>query len=386
MKTSYRTSRVALSLVGIVLLASVADGQQGTPPPSTPAAGAPVLLNRQEGDYVIRNYRFRSGATLPEVRLHFTTVGTPLRDAGGKIRNGVLLMHGSSSNASQVLAASFIGPLVGPGQPLDATKHFLIFPDILGVPKSTAPSDGLRAKFPKYGYLDLVDLEHRLITEHFGIDRLRLVMGISMGGMHTWLWATRYPGMMDAAVAVSSLPTKVEGRNLLWRRILVNAIRTDPAWNGGNYTEQPRGFLNIMPMFDMLVQSPARMAERLKTYEQTDEAVQEAVEEALEEDDANNILYRFEASFDFDPGPDLGKITAPALAILFADDELNPPELGVIEREMPRIRNGRYVMIPAGPSTLGHRSQAQAKIWRDHLAKFLATLPPLPAGGTSSAR
>lgn len=376
MMLSSSTSRVAMAVMALALLAPTVQARQATPPATAGAAAPSPLLNRQEGDHVIKDYRFRSGATLPEVRLHFTTAGTPIRDASGKIRNGVLIMHGSSGNSSQVLAASFTGPLVGPGQPLDATKYFLIFPDIMGVGKSTAPSDGLRAKFPKYGYHDLVDLEHRLITEHFGIDRLRLVMGISMGGMHTWLWGARYPDMMDAVVAVSSLPAKVEGRNLLWRRILVNAIRTDPEWNGGNYTKQPRGFLNIMAMFDMLVQSPARMAEELKTYDQADEAVEESVEEADEEDDANNVLYRFEASFDFDPGPDLGKITAPALAILFADDELNPPELGVIEREMPRIRKGRYVMIPAGPTTRGHRSQVQAMIWRQHLAKFLAAVPP----------
>ena len=380
MRTSNRRPYIVLSLACLVLLASVADARQATPPAGAAASSAPAFLNRQEGDYVIKNYRFRSGGTLPEVRLHFTTMGTPLRDASGKIRNGVVIMHGSSGNSSQVLAASFIGPLIGPGQPLDQTKYFLIFPDAVGNAKSTAPSDGLRAKFPKYGYLDMVDLEHRLITEHFGIDRLRIVMGISMGGMHSWLWGELYPDKMDALVALSSLPVKISGRNLMWRRTLSNAIRTDPAWNGGNYTEKPRGFLNIMPMFEMLVQSPLRLAESLQTYDQADEAVRDGVEEAEEEDDANNILYRFEASFDYDPGPDLGKITAPAFAILFEDDTLNPPELGVIEREMPKIRNGSYVMIPAGPTSRGHRGQVQAVMWREHLAKFLATVPPLPAG------
>ena len=234
------------------------------------------------------------------------------------------MMHGSSGDASQVLAASMTGPAGRAGRPLDPAKYFLIFPDILGAGKSSKPSDGLRARFPKYGYHDLVDLEHRLVTEHFGIERLRLVMGISMGGMHTWMWGARYPDMMDALVPVSSLPVKVDGRNLLWRRILSNAIRTDPEWKGGNYVEQPRGFLNIMPMFDMLVQSPARLGERLTTYSQADAYVQEVVEETLEEDDANNILYRFEASFDYDPSSELGNIKAPLLNILFADDELNP--------------------------------------------------------------
>jgi len=375
--TSSRPSALLVLLAG-VLTTTTTNGQS---PPERSAPAAPVaasLPNRQEGDYVVRNYRFRSGATLPEVRLHYTTVGTPLRDSAGKIRNGVLVMHGSSGDASQVLAPSFASALVAPGQPLDASRHFLIFPDILGAGKSTKPSDGLRARFPRYGYHDLVDLEHRLITEHFGIERLRLVMGISMGGMHTWMWGIRYPDMMDALVPVSSLPTKVEGRNLLWRRILTNAIRTDPEWKEGNYTQQPRGFLNIMPMFDMLVQSPVRLSERLTTYDRADAYVREVVEETLEEDDANNILYRFEASFDYDPSPELGRIKAPLLAILFEDDELNPVELGVIEREITRVPGGRHVMVPAGPKTEAHRTQVVAEVWRDALAAFLAKLPPVP--------
>ena len=241
--------------------------------------------------------------------------------------------------------------------------------------KSTKPSDGLRAQFPKYGYEDLVDLEHRLVTEHFGIEHLRLVTGISMGGMHAWLWGIRYPDMMDALAPISALPVKVEGRNLLWRRILINAIRTDPAWNGGNYKEQPRGFLNIMPMFDMLVQSPVRLNERLTTYEQADDYVKDVIDESLDEDDANNILYRFEASFDYDPAPELGKIKVPLLTILFADDELNPSELGVIQRQIQRVRGGRFVMLPAGPITEGHRTQVRAAQWREHLGKFLASVP-----------
>ena len=196
----------------IALMSANAHGQSG--------GGASALPNRQEGDYIVKNYRFRDGSTLPEVRLHFTTVGTPVRDSRWKIQNGMLVLHGSSGDASQVLAASFTGPLVAPGQALDPAKHFLIFPDILGAGKSTKPSDGLRARFPKYGYEDLVDLEHRLVTEHFGIERLRLVMGISMGGMHTWMWGVRYPAM---TLSVSSL-VKVDGRNC-WRRIWWNAIR-----------------------------------------------------------------------------------------------------------------------------------------------------------------
>lgn len=328
-----------------------------------------------EGDYIIKNYRFANGETLPDVKLHYRTMGTPRRDAQGRITNGVLMMHGSSGDASQVLAASMIGPLTKPGAALDPASHFLIFPDILGAGKSTKPSDGLRAKFPRYGYHDLVDLEYRLVTEHLKIERLRLVMGISMGGMHSWLWGIRYPEAMDGIVAISSLPTKIDGRNLLWRRILTQAIRNDPEWQGGNYEAQPRGFLSIMPMFDMLVQSPARLGERLKTIPQADDYVKDVVEETLEEDDANNILYRFESSFDYDPEADLPKIKAPVFAVLFADDELNPIELGTVARVMKRVSNQQHIIIPASPATEGHRTQVKSEVWAGQLAAFLKKLP-----------
>jgi len=343
-----------------------------------PAVAGPAAAQArsiQEGDYVIRNYRFASGETLPEVRLHFRTMGTPSFDTQRRITNGVLIMHGSSGDASQLLAPSMIGPLTVPGGALDPARHYLIFPDILGAGKSTKPSDGLRAKFPRYGYGDLVDLEYRLVTEHFGIQRLRLVMGISMGGMHAWMWGIRYPAMMDGIAPISSLPSKIDGRNLLWRRILSNAIRTDPEWNGGNYESQPRGFLNIMPMFDMLVQSPARLAERLTAYPLADAHVKDVVEETLEEDDANNILYRFEASFDYDPEPDLDKITAPVLVILFADDELNPVELGAHTRALARVRNQQHIVVPTSAATEGHRTQVKSEVWAGHLTAFLARLP-----------
>lgn len=328
----------------------------------------------QQGDYHITDYRFASGETLPDIRLHYRTMGTARRDAAGRITNGVLLMHGSSGDATQVLAPAMIGPLTRPGGPLDLASTFIILPDILGAGQSTKPSDGLRARFPKYGYHDLVDLEYRLVTGHFGIRHLRLVMGISMGGMHTWLWGIRYPGMMDGLVPVSSLPLKIDGRNLLWRRILSNAIRTDPEWQGGNYTAQPRGFLNIMPMFDMLVQSPARLGERLATAAQADAAVKDVIEETLDEDDANNILYRFESSFDYDPEPDLAAITAPVLAILFADDELNPIELPAAARAFARLKTAERVIVPASAATEGHRTQVKADVWVDRLAAFVKGL------------
>jgi homoserine O-acetyltransferase len=334
----------------------------------------PVVV---EKDFLVTNFRFQNGQTLPEVRIHYRTLGTPIRDTDGRIRNGVLVLHGSSGDATQVLAASFSNPLFARNGPLDASRHFLILPDNIGNGKSTKPSDGLRANFPKYGYTDMVALQHRLVTEELGIARLRLVIGISMGGMHTWIWGTRYPDMMDALVPIAAMPSRIDGRSLVWRRILAQAIRNDPAWNDGNYTTPPRGFLSIMPMFDMLVQSPVRMGETITSYEKADAYLKEVLEETLEEDDANNILYRFESSFDYDVTPELEKVKARLLTILFADDELNPPELGIMERLMTRVRTGRMVLVPAGSETEGHRTQVKAEVWREFLSDFMSSLSPL---------
>ena len=326
-------------------------------------------------DFVVRNFRFANGETLPEVRIHYRTIGSAMRDGNGRISNAVLVLHGSSGDAGQVLVDSFTNPLFGDGGPLDARRHFLIFPDNLGNGRSTKPSDGLRAKFPKYGYRDMVALQHQLITQHLGIARLRLILGISMGGMQAWMWATRYPDAMDGIIPIAAMPTAITGRNLLWRRILSHAIRTDPEWKNGNYTTQPKGFVAIMQMFDMLVQSPARLGETLTTYAKADAHIAEVVDETLEEDDANNILFRFESSFDYDLEAELGSIRAPVLAILFEDDELNPTNLGTLERIMPRLRTARVVVIPAGPDTEGHRTQVKAAVWREHVRQFMETLP-----------
>ncbi|HXG87457.1 MAG TPA: alpha/beta fold hydrolase [Vicinamibacterales bacterium] len=322
-------------------------------------------------DFVVNEFKFQSGETLPEVRIHYRTIGTPARDAAGRISNAMLVLHGSSGDSTQVLANSFTDPLIHAGQPLDARQHYLIFPDNLGNGHSTKPSDGLRARFPRYGYTDMVALQHRLITEHLGIARLRLVIGISMGGMQAWMWGVKYPQAMDAIVPIAAMPTAITGRNLLWRSILTQAIRNDPEWKNGDYTKQPAGFLAIMPMFDMLVQSPARLQESIVSRDRARAHLKDVLDETLEEDDANNILYRFESSFDYNVEPVLERIEARVLAILFADDELNPPELGTMERVMPRVKNGRLVLIPAGPQTEGHRTQVKAAVWREHLREFL---------------
>jgi homoserine O-acetyltransferase len=351
-------------VVAAMLLTVIAPARaQGQPFP------APQLH-----DFVVKDFHFQNGEVLPEIKIHYRTVGQPVRDGRGRITNGVLVMHGSSGDAGQVLAASFSEPLLAKGGPLDASRYFLIFPDNLGNGRSTKPSDGLRAKFPKYGYTDMVTLQHRLVTEGLGIERLKLIIGISMGGMHAWMWATRFPEAMDAIVPIAAMPVAIQGRNLLWRRILSQAIRRDPEWRDGNYQRQPQGFISIMPMFDMLVQSPARLGESITSYAAANAHLEDVDEETLEEDDANNILYRFEASFDFNPEPDLDKIRARVLAILFEDDELNPTTLGTMERLMPKVKGGRMVVIPAGPQTEGHRTQVKASVWRHHLQAFMNTL------------
>jgi homoserine O-acetyltransferase len=355
---------VMILLLAAGALSSVASAKEGM-------AQSPVFPAPERHDFVARNFRFQGGESLPEVRIHYRTVGIPIRDAAGRITNGVLVLHGSSGDAGQVLASSFSEPLLARGAPLDASRYFLIFPDNLGNGRSTKPSDGLRAKFPKYGYTDMVMLQHQLVTQHLRIDRLRLIIGISMGGMQAWMWGSRFPDAMDGIVPIAAMPTPVQGRNLLWRRILSQAIRNDPEWKNGNYDKPPQGFLSIMPMFDMLVQSPARLGESIRNYATADAHLKDVLDETLEEDDANNILYRFESSFDYNPEPELGRIRAPLLTILFEDDELNPTTLGTMERLMPSVKSGRMVVVPAGPETEGHRTQVKASVWRDHLRAFM---------------
>jgi homoserine O-acetyltransferase len=317
-------------LHALVLALSLATTQSAVPAP-------------ERHDFVVRDFRFASGEVLPEIRLHYRTIGTPVRDARGRVVNGVLVLHGSSGDAGQVLAASFSEPLLTKGGPLDASKFFLIYPDNLGNGRSTKPSDGLRARFPKYDYTDMVTLQHRLVTEGLGIARLKLVIGLSMGGMQAWMWGSRYPDAMDAIVPIAAMPSAITGRNLLWRRILSHAIRC--------------------------------LGETITSYSAADAHLREVDEETLEEDDANNILYRFESSFDYNPEPDLERIRARVLTILFEDDELNPTTLGILERVMPRVARGQMVVIPAGPDTEGHRTQVRASVWRHHVQAFMGSLP-----------
>jgi homoserine O-acetyltransferase len=336
-----------------------------------PRLGAAQGVAPVEGDAVFRNFSFTSGETLPELRIHYRTLGTPQKDAQGRVRNAVLIMHGTGGTGAQFLGRNFAGELFGPGQPLDAAKYYIILPDDIGHGGSSKPSDGLRAKFPRYGYVDMVRAEHRLVTEALGVDHLRLVMGTSMGGMHTWMWGSMYPGFMDALMPLASLPTQISSRNRAWRRVAIDAIRHDPQWQGGNYTTQPQSLRTVAQMLWLVSSNTVRRQNEAPTLADADRVLDAYVANYLKTGDANNILYALEASRDYDPGPGLEKITAPLVAINFADDIINPPELGILEREIKRVPKGRAITYPLSERTSGHGTHTAAAVWKEHLVALL---------------
>jgi len=330
--------------------------------------------NQTERDFIIKDFRFGSGETLPELRQHVLTFGTPRRSPGGQIANAALLIHNTTGTGKSWLLPELANELFGPGQPLDATKYFLIVPDMIGFGGSSKPSDGLRARFPHYRYKDMVVAQHRLVTEGLEIPHLHLVLGLSMGGMLTWIFGEMFPDFMDALVPVASQPGPMSGRNWIQRRLNIEAIRNDPEWNNGDYQKNPSRWVLTAPIGALMTQSVVRIQEMAPTREAGDALYKQFVERA-KKGDANNRLYQLESSMDYDPSGDLDKIKAPLFAINFADDELNPPALGVLEPAIAKIPGARCVTIPAGPSTQGHYTTMRAAVWKSHLAGFLATLP-----------
>jgi homoserine O-acetyltransferase len=324
-----------------------------------------------EGDYSIRNFKFTSGEALPELRIHYRTLGKPEKDAQGKTTNAVLIMHGTTGSGGQFFRPEFAGDLFGPSQPLDATKFFIVLPDGIGHGKSSKPSDGLHAKFPRYGYRDMVEAQHRLLTDGLGVNHARLVMGTSMGGMHTWLWGETHPEFMDALLPLASLPTQISGRNRTWRRIIIDAIRGDPAWNDGEYKTQPPSLRTAAEMLWLMSSNPLLRQKEAPNLAKTDEVLDKFVVDVVKADDANDVLYALEASRDYDPGPGLEKIRAPLLAINSADDHINPPELGILEREIKRVPHGRALLIPLSEKTRGHGSHTIAALWKEDLVRLL---------------
>ncbi|HEV8692097.1 MAG TPA: alpha/beta fold hydrolase [Ideonella sp.] len=348
--------RLLLALVATLWLARAVAADH--PPPT-------------EGDYTARNFRFASGEVLPELRLHYRTLGTPQRDAQGQVRNAVLILHGTGGTGGQFIRPEFAGELFGAGGLLDASRYYLILPDGIGHGRSSKPSDGLRAGFPRYGYEDMVRAQYLLLTEGLGVNHLRLLMGTSMGGMHTWLWGQRYPGFMDALMPLASLPTQISGRNRIWRRVVIDAIRRDPAWQGGRYTQQPPSLATASEMLMFMSSNPPLRQQQLPTIAAADAAIDAAIASGEQSIDANDTLYQFEASHDYDPGPGLEKIRAPLLAVNSADDLINPPELGLLEREIRRVPKGEAIVLPLGPETRGHGSHTVAKLWKDRLEALL---------------
>jgi homoserine O-acetyltransferase len=336
------------------------------------ASEEPKYPQPTEGDFMLKNFKFVSGETLPEVRIHYRTLGQPERDKEGTVRNAVLILHGTGGQGGTFLSREqFAGELFGKGQTLDAARFYLIMPDNLGHGKSSKPSDGLRARFPGYGYQDMLEAQYRLVTEGLKVNHLRLVMGTSMGGMHTWLWGQRYRGFMDALFPLASLPTQISGRNRMWRKTVSEAIRSDPEWNNGNYRSQPRSLRLAAQMLFLMSGNPVIRQKQGPTLKEADEFFEKSVATALATMDANDQLYAIESSQDYVPGPGLEKIQAPLIAVNSADDLINPPELGILEKEIKRVKHGRAVVIPLSDATVGHGTHSRAVVWKHHLDQLL---------------
>jgi homoserine O-acetyltransferase/O-succinyltransferase len=330
------------------------------------------LPKPHEGDYVSHNFHFKSGETLSELRLHYATFGSPQHDAHGQVTNAVLLLHGTTGSGEQFLAPQFSGMLFGPGQLLDITKYYIILFDNIGHGKSSKPSDGMRMHFPRYDYDDMVASQHEMLEKELGVNHLRLILGTSMGCMHSFVWGETYPGFMDALMPLACLPVEIAGRNRLWRKMLMDAIRDDPEWKNGDYTTQPGAALKTAAeMFLIAAGSALQLQKNMPTRAKTDAAADEFAKGFISAHDANDFLYALDASRNYNPAPDLEKITAPVMFVNSADDFINPPELGIAEKEIERVKKGRFVLIPTSEQTHGHGTHTWAAIWQQYLKQLL---------------
>jgi homoserine O-acetyltransferase len=351
---SWRKSAAVFAFVFSALCSTAAD----FPPPAT-------------NDFVIHDFQFHSGQTLPEVHMHYLTFGKPERDRNGVVRNAVLILHGTTGSSAQFLLPQFANELYGKGQPLDATRYYLIIPDNLGHGKSSKPSDGLRAKFPNYGYRDMIEAQYRLLTEGLNVNHLRLVIGTSMGGMHTWLWGETYPDFMDALMPLASVPMQISGRNRIWRRVIIDAIHDSPDWQNGDYQSQPSGLRTATEMLFFMGENPVMRMNEMPSLKQADDVLDRYVTNTVMKLDANDVMYALAASYDYDPAPGLEKIKAPLLAVNSADDLINPPEVHVLEREIKRVKHGKAIVIPFCNQTVGHGSHTKAVLWKKDLVRLL---------------
>ena len=339
----------------------------------------PIPLDAQQrpagADYVIRNFRFADGETLPELRIHYLAFGQPRRDAKGVVRNAVMVLHGTTGSGAGFTSRTFGGVLFGPGQLLDTSKFFVVLPDGIGHGGSTKPSDGLHAHFPKYTYDDMVDAQHELLTKGLGVNHMRLIMGTSMGCMHSWVWGERYPDFMDGLVPLACAPTQIAGRNRMMRTMIMDFIRNDPGYQNGDYTTQPAGLGPAMGMLFVLTSAPKVQQRQAPTRDKADSVIRAYIQNAVRTHDANDVVYAFNASRDYDPSAKLESITAPVLAINSADDFVNPPELDLMSRLMPRVKHGKFIQLPITDQTRGHGTHSLPGVWGNYLKEFLASLP-----------
>ncbi|MGC1366655.1 MAG: alpha/beta fold hydrolase [Candidatus Acidiferrum sp.] len=351
----------AIPAIAFLLLAGPCRAQQLTPAAAT------------EGDFVIHNFQFHSGESLPELRLHYTTFGKPVRDAAGRTTNAVLILHGTGGSGHQFFAPQFAGVLFGPGQLLDASRYYIILPDGIGHGKSSKPSDGMHAHFPQYDYDDMVTAHYRLVSEGLGVNHLRLVMGTSMGCMHSFMWGEMYPDFMDALMPLACLPVQIAGRNRVWRKMVMDAIREAPEWKGGEYKEEPKQALRTA--LDLLLiagSAPIPMQKALPTRDDADKYLDDYFSKRIDSLDANDLLYQVNSSRDYDPSQQLGKIKAPVMFINSADDFINPPDFGIAEQEIKKVQNGKFILIPGSEHTHGHGTHTWAEIWKQYMADLLA--------------
>ena len=350
----------------VLALAATLVSPLGIADPTPASYPAPV-----EGDFVIKNFTFTDGEALPELRIHYRTLGKPSKDSRGMVRNAVLIGHGTGGSGAGFLSPQFAGELFGAGQTLDATKYFIILPDGIGHGKSSKPSDGLHARFPHYGYTDMVTANFRLLTEGLGVNHARLVMGTSMGGMQTWVWGEQHPDFMDALMPLASVPIAMSGRNRAWRVTIMNAIRNDPGYLNGDYQKQPEALKTGAAMLWLVSSNPIQRQREAPTLVQADREIEDYVVDYMKTGDANDLVYQLDASHDYDPGPGLEKIRAPLLAVNSADDLVNPPELGVLEHEIKRVPHGRALVIPLSDRTRGHQTHSLPVLWKADLDKLL---------------
>lgn len=331
----------------------------------------PNKLSPQESDYLLRDFHFKSGEALPELRMHYMTLGKPVRDGNGRVTNAVLILHGTGGSGRQFLAPQFADVLFGPGQLLDTSRYFVILPDNVGHGKSSKPSDALHAHFPQYDYDDMVLAQHELLARGLGVNHLRLILGTSMGCMHSWVWGETYPDFMDALIPLACLPVPIAGRNRVWRKMVIDGIRQDPDWKNGDYATEPRAALEVGE--DLLIiagSAPLPMQKSLPTREAADKYLDDAMKRTATLD-ANDLLYAVNASRNYDPSPKLGTITAPVMFVNSADDFINPPELGIAQSEIEKVKKGRFMLIPASDQTHGHGTHTWAITWQQYLKQLL---------------